>query len=162
MESNFVSRGGLWVITQFVLLTLAGILIFASRLLGYETAWPSPFNWIGMLLGLSLIGSSILFAKRAIADLGQNLTPYPKPIQNGNLVESGVYAVVRHPIYTAVIFLVLGIALAVNSIVGVISAFFILIFFNAKSNREEKFLEERYANYNTYRVRVKKIIPFVF
>ena len=74
----------------------------------------------------------------------------------------GVYGLVRHPIYTAVILLALGYALAFNSVLAVLGALVLFIFFDSKARREELWLMEKYPDYGNYRKQVKKLLPGIY
>jgi protein-S-isoprenylcysteine O-methyltransferase Ste14 len=78
------------------------------------------------------------------------------------LVQSGVYAVVRHPIYSGIIIGLVGIALIFGSWAGIACSVIVLLFFDAKSRLEEKWLIEKYPEYPAYRMRVRKLIPFIY
>ena len=97
-----------------------------------------------------------------ILALGRNLSPFPKPIEGGALVTSGVYGIVRHPIYTGLILGTLGWGLLMSSVLGVILAGVLFLFFDRKSRREEVWLMETYPGYAEYRRRVKKLIPGIY
>jgi protein-S-isoprenylcysteine O-methyltransferase Ste14 len=94
--------------------------------------------------------------------LGANLSPFPKPIEGGTLVTSGVYRFVRHPIYTGLILGTLGWSVWNANLLGVGLAVLLFVFFDLKSRREERWLMEAYPGYAEYRSRVRKLIPFVY
>jgi len=153
------ARGEGWVIAQFTLIPLLLILTLA---LPRGAPWPSILSWAGRLAGLALAaGSSSLFAG-GVKALGRNLTPLPKPIDDGHLVQTGVYALVRHPIYSGVTLGMLAIGLFLNSLIGLAAALITFLFFNAKASHEERWLRERYAGYTAYSRRTRKLIPFIY
>ena len=45
----------------------------------------------------------------SIKDLGRNLSPFPRPINNSNLVTTGIYRFTRHPMYYSLIFISIGV-----------------------------------------------------
>jgi protein-S-isoprenylcysteine O-methyltransferase Ste14 len=53
---------------------------------------------------------AIVFLGRSLFDLGQNLTPLPHPRDEGQLVRTGIYGIVRHPMYIGVSYLALAYA----------------------------------------------------
>ena len=56
----------------------------------------TPFSYfVGFLI--IILGFIILLF--AIKDLGRNLSPFPRPINNSNLVTTGIYRFTRHPMY---------------------------------------------------------------
>jgi protein-S-isoprenylcysteine O-methyltransferase Ste14 len=94
--------------------------------------------------------------------LGRNLTPMPTPHQNARLQTTGVYGVVRHPIYSGLLLLALLETLARGSVLawGLFVALAVLLEF--KSRFEEQKLRQRFAEYGAYQARVKKFVPFVY
>ncbi|GIV84483.1 MAG: hypothetical protein KatS3mg052_1490 [Candidatus Roseilinea sp.] len=155
----FGSRGEGWVVAQFTLLPL---LLAATWLVPIGAPWPSALGWLARGLGAVIaVGAAGLFAWGVMA-LGRNLTPNPKPLDEGYLVRTGAYAVVRHPIYAGVILGMLAIGLFLNSIVGLLSSVVLFIFFDLKSRREERWLREKYPEYADYCRRTRKFIPFVY
>ena len=66
----------------------------------------SPFFY---LLGFLVIIIALIILLVAIKDLGRNLSPFPRPINNSNLVTSGIYRFTRHPMYYSLIFISIGV-----------------------------------------------------
>ena len=78
------------------------------------------------------------------------------------LVQSGPYRLVRHPIYTGLLAGVLGTAIARNDGQGCIALAIAVVALWHKLRVEERFMEETFgAAYRDYRARVKALIPFV-
>ncbi len=98
----------------------------------------------------------------SIAKLGQNLTALPRPKEDSELVTSGVYAWVRHPIYSSLILMSLGWAGWNSSPLAFLCALALVIFFDFKARREERYLQDKFAVYIDYKKRVKKFIPFIY
>ena len=88
---------------QFILLPLVAL---AGLLAG--NAWGSPLADISSLLGLALMAGGAALLGRGLMDLGGNLTPVPHPRDDAQLVETGVYALVRHPLYGGLIATAVG------------------------------------------------------
>ena len=83
----------------------------------------------------------------ATLKLGRNLTPFPKPLDNGQLVRTGLYQIVRHPIKQGVIVACLGWAIWRGSLIGIGLSFLLLLFFDAKTRAEERWLVRQYPQY---------------
>lgn len=149
---RFLDRGGHWVVAQFVLFAV----VFAAGL-----AQPASFSFPGhSMLGWAMAVVGLALALAATAALGRNLTPFPKPLEAGELIEGGPYRLVRHPIYTGVILIMVGFALAAGDLVALAVAVLTIPFFYAKTTFEEQRLLESYPSYSDYQRRVRKrIIP---
>lgn len=146
-------RGEGWVAAQ--------LFLFVVILLSPQfDAFSFPL-WLRVLGFLILCGGGIL-STLGLLNLGRNLTPFPKPIAGGRLVRSGAYNLVRHPIYTGLIFGTLGWALLTDTLLGLAFVMVIFIFFDLKSRREERWLTEAYPDYPEYQKRVKKLIPWIY
>jgi len=124
--------------------------------------------WTGWSTDLaSAMGGLLMFAGAglmvaAFANLGKGLTPLPYPKDSGQLIQTGVYGLVRHPIYCGGFALALGWALLVRGPLTVVYAVLLLLFLDVKSRREERWLSAKFSSYADYRKRVRKLIPFVY
>jgi protein-S-isoprenylcysteine O-methyltransferase Ste14 len=112
--------------------------------------------------GAVLIAMGGLLAARGVLDLRENLTPYPRPLPGAQLVESGAYGLVRHPIYGGLILGALGWGLATASPLALGGALVLLAFFDLKSRREEIWLAEQFADYGSYRARTRRLLPWLY
>ena len=146
-------RGEGWFALQLVLFA---VILFAPRV----PAVTLPI-WLRALGAVTLVGAGV-FGTGGVLALGRNLTPFPKPIEGGELVTTGVYSIVRHPIYTGLILGTLGWGLLRDNLLGVMLAVVLFVFFDLKSRREEQWLREAYASYAAYQQRVRKLIPWVY
>ncbi|MFB8789686.1 MAG: isoprenylcysteine carboxylmethyltransferase family protein [Potamolinea sp.] len=113
---------------------------------------------ISAVLGL---GGSVLILK-GLLDLGRNLTPLPYPKAQGTLVQSGVYGIVRHPLYSGLIFAAFSWAIFQLSLSHLLASAIAFIFFDVKARREEAWLTQKYPEYSEYQQRVKKLIPGLY
>ena len=150
-------RGEGWVAIQGVI--LAGILL--GGLVEAPGAWSAltPVS----VAGVVIMGAGGLLALLGVLHLGRSLTALPHPRDGSRLVESGVYSLVRHPIYGGLVIGTLGYGLAMHApLTAAVGSLVLLGFFRLKSAREEIWLEQRYAGYPAYRARTRRIIPFVY
>jgi protein-S-isoprenylcysteine O-methyltransferase Ste14 len=148
-------RGEWYVVLQAGLLALV--------VLGPRGAiWPMLPAPVARLAGSGLILIGGLLALTAGLKLGPNLTPLPHPKDDCALVDSGLYGLVRHPIYCGLIFAAFGWALYVQGWLTLTWACVLLVFFDIKSRREEAWLMARFPAYADYRRRVRKLIPFIY
>ncbi|MBT8217909.1 MAG: isoprenylcysteine carboxylmethyltransferase family protein [Acidimicrobiia bacterium] len=150
--NGFVERGGVWVAVQFVWFA-AIVVIGRLDLAVFEFTGQAGLGWALMLAALAL-------GVAAAMSLGRNLTPYPKPVDSGTMVARGPYRLVRHPIYTAVIIGMIGIAVRGGDWISLGLAIGLIPFFNAKSTFEERHLIEQYPGYVDYQARVRsRLVP---
>jgi protein-S-isoprenylcysteine O-methyltransferase Ste14 len=147
-------RGEGWVLIQGILLVLVAT---AGWALGPD--WSGPVRFAGIIVGILLIAGGVLLGLRAVADLGTALTPLPRPGEQAELIETGAFALVRHPIYGGLILAAFGWAVVQASIIAVALAAVLAAFFGLKSAREEAWLETRFAGYAAYRARTPRFIP---
>ncbi len=146
-------RGEGWFLIQLLLFAL----IVAAARIG---TWAAP-AWLRAAGALLLVVGGV-FGTFGVLALGRSLSPFPKPIAGGRLVTTGVYRIVRHPIYTGLILGTLGWSLLIGSIFGLGLTVALFVFFDLKSRREEAWLTESYPEYPAYRSRTRKLIPWVY
>ncbi len=107
------------------------------------------------------LGASVLIIK-GLLDLGRSLTPLPYPRENGLLVQSGVYGIVRHPLYSGLIFAALSWSVFQVSLSHLMATAILFAFFETKARKEEAWLTEKYPEYLKYQQQVKKLIPGIY
>jgi protein-S-isoprenylcysteine O-methyltransferase Ste14 len=153
-------RGEYWVIAQ-------GVLLFAFAFIPPNIPSFIDFrvaNWLYISWILTSIFGilAIVFLGRSLFDLGQNLTPLPHPRHEGQLVQTGIYRFVRHPMYSGVIYLALAYTSFQMSWVHLVGSIFLCLFFDAKSRTEEIWLTNKFSDYASYSTSVKKLIPWLY
>jgi protein-S-isoprenylcysteine O-methyltransferase Ste14 len=150
---------------EYLLLMQALLMIGFVILPVYHPVWLSVQP--PLLYGLWAIAATFAvpaatFVIKGLLDLGQNLTPLPYPKADGQLVQTGIYATVRHPLYSGIVLGALAYTIGQLSLshLGATLALFWLL--NYKASREEQWLSDRYSAYASYQQRVKKLIPGIF
>jgi len=118
----------------------------------------APVRWVA--IALLAAGMALGIASRRA--LGNSFTPFPKPVEGGQHVARGPYRHVRHPMYAAIVTASAGWALLWQSAAGALATIALLVLFDLKARREERWLEETYPGYAEYRRRVRKFIPLVY
>jgi protein-S-isoprenylcysteine O-methyltransferase Ste14 len=150
------SRGEWYVIGQAVLIVTV---LFAPRLDGRAPSW---FD-IAVITGGTLCLVGLAFVLLGSFGLGRrNLSAFPRPKDHATLVKSGIFSLVRHPIYSGFIFFSCGWSLLWGSVAAFVATVAVLIFFDLKARREERWLEAKFSGYAAYKQRIKKLIPFVY
>ena len=151
-------RGGGWVALQIVLL----IAIFLSALVGL--GWPSQLEPLAYTIGGLLVaaGVGMLVAGGGALARVSAVTPFPAPRTGSNLQTSGIYRLVRHPIYGGGILIALGWSTVFATIAGLALTIVLAVFADLKARREELWLEQTFAGYADYRRHTRRrLIPFV-
>jgi protein-S-isoprenylcysteine O-methyltransferase Ste14 len=149
-------RGEGWVALQGVAFVCVG----AAGLVG--PAWGGPWRAAGIVVGTGLIALGAVGAVLGVVGLRENLAVVPRPVESGRLIDSGVYGLVRHPIYTGIVTAALGWGLATASPAALLAAVLLGCFFDLKARREEAWLLAAYPAYAAYRARVRKLVPFIY
>ena len=112
----------------------------------------NPFSYsVGFLI--IIIALIILFV--AIKDLGRNLSPFPRPINNSNLVTTGIYRFTRHPMYYSLIFISFGFFITKLSIYYLFLSISLVLIIKFKIALEEQYLNNKFKNYLLYKNEVK-------
>ncbi len=150
------SRGELYVLVQAIL--LIAVFFGPKDVFGLPDKLNQTLWWIGQIL----FYSGIVIAIWAAILLGPNLTPLPKPKPSGQLIQTGLYKLVRHPIYFGVILVSFGWAGIEQTIYTLVLAFILLIFFDLKSRQEEIWLTQKFSEYDVYKQNTKKLIPYIY
>lgn len=91
-----------------------------------------------------------------------NFGVYPEPVDNAQLITSGPYQWVRHPMYLSVLLFMLGLAFFNNGLINQLSLIGLLIALIGKMNKEEAYLREQFSNYGDYCGRSKRLIPYLY
>ena len=119
--------------------------------------WGQP-GWLRVItLIIQVLGFAVVVA--GASGLGSSLTPTPVPVDAGSLKTGGLYGLMRHPIYTGVMLIVVGSVLGSGSIARAVIGVITIAFFNVKARWEEGKLVERYPECPAYASVVPRFIP---
>ena len=111
--------------------------------------------------GIAFVG--IFLAFWASRRLGPAMTAVPEPVEGTALVETGPYAVARHPIYGGISLFLAGTSLFLDSLLGLGLTLGLGAFFVMKSIYEERRLRVAHPGYQAYQSRVRhRLVPFLF
>ena len=113
---------------------------------------PNPLSYF---LGILIIICSLIIMLVSIKDLGRNLSPFPRPINNSNLVTKGIYRFTRHPMYYSLIFISIGVFIIKLSIYYLFLTISLALIIKFKIALEEKYLMHKFKNYLLYKNEVK-------
>ncbi len=149
---------------QSVVVKLSGLMFVAGFVLA---GLGVRFDWYTLPLGV-VIGASVLFLTAYIlyAEVLKENTYLSRTIEvqeNQKVIDTGLYGIVRHPMYSATLLLFLSIPLVLGSLYA-LAVFLLYPFIIAKRiKNEEKLLEAELKGYSEYKQKVKyRLIPFIW
>lgn len=136
-------RGEAYVIGQFALIFF--ILIGGVPVIG---------DPLMVLAGPGLFLGGCAVCLLSVVDLGSDsLTPFLTPTDSGSLKQDGVYALIRHPIYSGLIAIMAGLSIVTNSADRLLLTVALYFLIDMKASMEEDYLNEKYAtDYEDYMV----------
>jgi len=153
------SRGEWYVIAQVALCILV---VFGPRSVQVLPVWEGVLSVITTVAGAVLLFVGAVFSGTGLLLHGPGISPLPDPKEGVEFIEKGPYRIVRHPIYSGLIFMAFGWGLWIHGILTLFYALLLSVLFDFKTRREERMLLERYPAYKEYRERVRKLLPFVY
>lgn len=129
--------------------------------LDYRFDWSNMQLWISALAAFLFLFSYGLYAEvmRENAYLSRTI----KVETNQRVVDTGLYGIVRHPMYAATILMFLSIPLILGSWYALIAFGIYPVLISVRIDNEEKVLEKELAGYTEYKKKVKyRILPFIW
>lgn len=140
-------KGKFLVIGQF---SLVGLIIYLG-----------DFK-MGNILSVALMATGIICGLSAIISMKLSVNIFPEVRPTQELINSGIYKYIRHPMYTAVIlvsasFIVMNTTWLLVGLLVLLSALLI-----TKLTYEEKLLLVRFPEYYDYTKKTKKLIPLIY
>ena len=144
------------------LVLIIGIITISSSICSFYHLIPiyeiNKLNMVFLILGIMLIILGIIFWIHALL-----VSKIHSEIDNNNLITTGIYSHVRHPIYAAFLYASTGIILFSQNILLLILPLFFWAFLTvAMKKTEEKWLIEKFGNdYINYSKKVNRFIPKV-
>ena len=125
------------------------------------------FQWIMMLRAVVWIGVVIfLLAYCLFGEVlreNQYLSRVIEVQEDQTVVDTGLYGVVRHPMYTATVLLFLSMPLVLNSLISFIIMLAYIPIIVKRIKNEEEVLEQELKGYKEYKQKVKyRLIPFIW
>jgi protein-S-isoprenylcysteine O-methyltransferase Ste14 len=142
-------------------LLIGGLLMALPRLpVPWLYARFLPRTYVVYGLGVAALAAGLGVAVWARIHLGGNWSSVVTLKKDHELIRTGPYGLVRHPIYTGLLLALLGTVVALGEWRGLIALAFFIGGFLLKLKREERFLGELFgAQYQRYRVEVPALIP---
>ncbi|HKD54316.1 MAG TPA: isoprenylcysteine carboxylmethyltransferase family protein [Steroidobacteraceae bacterium] len=132
-------------------------------------AW--PWSWLGVRLwprsfgaywfGVAVLAAGLAFSVWARVHLGRNWSGSVTVKEGHELIRTGPYALVRHPIYTGLIIAVAGTAITSGTVRALLGLAIVAASLAWKLRAEESFMRETFrGEYERYSAQVPALIPF--
>lgn len=116
----------------------------------------------GRAAGALAFAAGVALYRWGGAALGDALTPFVAPHPGGRLVTDGPYRVVRHPMYLGQLLIAFGAPATLGCRLAFALSLAAAIVLAVRMRMEEDALAHRFADYDGYRARSKRLVPFVF
>lgn len=128
----------------------AGVVPIPSELLKYFV----------IILGTVMIVAGCTANIFARFNLGKNWANQIKIYEEHTLVETGLYSIVRHPLYSSIILMFYGAGLVYRNIFSLIAVSVIFVpFMVYRASQEEHLLGQKFPRYEQYQQRVGMLFP---
>ena len=149
---------------QKVVILLSAVMFIAGFIiagLNFRYGWVMMPNWVVIVALVIFLLSYILYAE--VLRENQYLSRVIEVQENQKVVDTGLYGIVRHPMYAATIFLFLSMPLILGSIYSFVIFLIYPIIIAKRIKNEEEILEKNLEGYKEYKTKVKyKMIPFIW
>ena len=125
------------------------------------------FGWLPMSKTVSIVGAAaFLIAYGLYAEVLRENTYLSRTIEvqeNQKVIDTGLYGIVRHPMYSATVLLFLSMPLVLGSLISFVIFLAYPFIIAQRIKHEELFLEKELPGYREYKEKVKyRLIPFVW
>ena len=149
---------------QKTVIALSGLMFLAAFIvagLNFRFQWivlPAWAVWIGVGVFLT---AYLMYAE--VLRENTYLSRTVEVQENQKVIDTGLYGIVRHPMYSATLFLFLSMGIVLGSPISFLILLCYIPIIALRIRNEEKVLEEGLAGYKEYKTRVKyKVIPFIW
>lgn len=137
------------------------ILSFAVAGLNFRYNWINLPYWISLLALVVFIFSYLLYAE--VLRENTYLSRTIEVQENQKVIDTGLYGIVRHPMYAVTVIFFLSMPLVLGSLLSFIITLVYPFVIAKRIHSEEKLLEKELEGYSEYKLRVKyKMIPFIW
>ena len=149
---------------QKTVVALSALMFLASFILAgldFRYGWTSLPSWTVWTATGVLLLSYLMYAEvmRENAYLSRTIEVQ----DNQKVIDTGLYGIVRHPMYSATVFLFLSMPLILGSMISFVVMLVYIPVINARIKNEEKVLSEGLPGYQEYKQKVRsKLIPFIW
>ena len=149
---------------QKMVVKLSGLLFIAAFIvagLNWRFSWYILPNWAVWISAVIFLACYLLYAE--VLRENTYLSRTIEVQENQKVIDTGLYGIVRHPMYSATTLLFLAMPLVLASPISFAIMLLYIPLIVIRINNEEKVLEEGLMGYKEYKTRVKyRLIPFIW
>jgi len=148
----------------YAFIILGFVFLFANKkVFGVPYSQITPHTTALGIIGMIVDLLAVAFAIWARITLGSNWANMIALKENHQLIQSGPYAIVRHPIYTGFVFATLGISITIGRLTDYLGVFIMLIGMLIRIKDEDALMAKEFTiEHADYRKKTKKLIPFIW
>lgn len=150
--------------SQDIIVKLSGLIFIASFVvagLNHRYGWVTPPTWSVWLSSAIFLCSYLLYAE--VLRENRYLSRTIKVVEGQTVVDTGLYGIVRHPMYMATTLLFLAMPMVLASPISLAIMFLYIPLIAKRIKTEESLLEEQLPGYIEYKKRVRyRMIPFIY
>jgi protein-S-isoprenylcysteine O-methyltransferase Ste14 len=142
---------------------LAGQLATVTEWAYFSSYMDWAWDW-QTIVGLSMMTGGTIFRVWCIRTLGKFFTATVKTQEKQQIITTGAYKVVRHPSYSGAFIAAVGSSIFMHAVFAAIFTFVVLsIAYYIRIKAEEETLVKEFGEeYESYRKRTKKLVPWVY
>lgn len=149
---------------QNIIVKLSGLMFVVGFIvagLDFRFGWLVLPDWVPWVAAVFFLLAYVMYAE--VLRENTYLSRTVEVQENQKVIDTGLYGVVRHPMYSATIILFLSMPLVLGSIISFVIFLAYPVIIAMRIKNEEKVLEEGLQGYSEYKQKVKyRLIPFVW
>ena len=149
---------------QSIIVKLSGLMFIAGFVLAgldFRFGWTALPRWVSPAAAVIFLAAYLMYAEvlRENTYLSRTIG-----VQDGQkVIDTGLYGIVRHPMYSATILLFLAMPLVLGSLISFIVFLAYPVIIALRIRGEERVLDAELPGYTEYKTRVKyKVLPFIW
>lgn len=152
-------KGSLWLLYGFITLGYALSFSIGAMKTGRVYPWNTFFT-----IGITLVVLGLTIRVHSILTLNQFFTYSVAKVENQNIIETGLYKVIRHPGYLGQLMIFLGISTSLSNWLSVLAMMIpVTLGYVYRIIIEERFMTEQLGEaYINYQTRTKRIVPLIY
>jgi protein-S-isoprenylcysteine O-methyltransferase Ste14 len=152
-------KGSIWILIVSISMGYWLSFIVGATTIGRLPHWNTFF-----IVGSVVVLTGLIIRITSIIELRQQFTYTVNKIENHELIETGLYRIIRHPGYLGQLIIFLGISVCLSNWLSVLLMIIpVVCGYLYRINVEEKFMAEQLGQkYLNYRKRTKRLIPCIY